>query len=352
YEYTTMPFGLIGASQSFERMMDIVLAGLPNRRLGVYIDDVLIASETPPEEHFQDIQNVFQRLREHGLKVKLKKCMFAASSVIYLGHRISKEGIQPNDKKVKAVKEMRSPENVSEVRSVLGLFGFFRRFIKGFTQIARPILRLLKKTNAFIWGELQEASFQELKLALIQAPILMYPDYNAPYVISTDASYQGVGASLEQLDKDGVLRPVAYASRCLNDPETRYGVTQIEMLAVVYAFYQFRQYVQTQTTLVYTDHTALVGLFSGKSPCARVNRWIMLLMPFRFAIRYRGGPHNKVADALSRLPVDEAPKVDKLEVNIQDRNNADITDPEFWETRLGHTMPKKLQILPLTEAQL
>ena len=236
FEFVRMPFGLRNAPAIFQRAMQTVLSGLEWQNCFVYIDDILIASRTF-EEHLQHLAEVISRLRKAGLRLKPKKCRFLCEEVCYLGYIISARGVSPDPGKIDKVKCFPVPRDVTQVRQFLGLASYYRRFVPQFAKIAAPIHGLLKKENASAWTPECEAAFKKLKEALTSAPVLVYPKFGHEheFVLETDASYVGLGAVLSQLQDDGKMHPIAYASRSLDPHEKNYAVTEIETLAIVWA---------------------------------------------------------------------------------------------------------------------
>jgi hypothetical protein len=209
YEYLVMPYGLTGAPATFQSVMNHILAPLLRKCVVVFIDDILIYSKTK-EEHIQHVKQVFQLLQEHQFKVRLSKCSFAKQQLHYLGHVLTPNGVSTDSSKVRDVQNWPSPQSVKEVRSFLGLVGYYRRFVQHFGMIAKPLTELLKKGSLFIWTEACETAFQLLKKALMTAPVLALPDFSKPFVVETDASDTSIGAVLQQ---DG--HPIAYVSKAL-----------------------------------------------------------------------------------------------------------------------------------------
>ncbi len=198
-----------------------------------YLDDVIIYNKDP-ESHFRTLEEVLSRLKNAGFKAKLTKCEFLKERISFLRHQVDHADIHTMDDKIKGVQNYPRPQSADKVRSFLGLYGYYRSFVNGFSTIASPLTKLLWKEQPFHWDAAHEKSFQELKRALTNAPILAFPDYSAPFVLYTDASATGIGAVLMQPDDRGKNRAIAYASRTLNSAETNYSVTHLEGLAVVW----------------------------------------------------------------------------------------------------------------------
>lgn len=318
YEYTRMPFGLRNAPASFQRMMDGVLRGLKPERCLVYLDDIIVFSDTM-EGHVERLRDVFRRLDDAGLSLKIGKCHFASSSVNYLGHVIGNEGIRPEPAKIEAVQSFPVPTCVKELQSFLGLANYYRRFVNGFASIAKPLTNLLKKGRAFNWNDECGEAMNTLKASLTRTPVLVYPDFRRPFVLSADASNHALGAVLSQ-EIEGEEHPVAYASRTLNKAEQNYSATERELLAIIWATAHFRCYLYGRKFKIITDHAALKWLFSLKDPNSRLVRWTLKLSEYDYEVCYKPGKLHGNADGLSR-------KVRKVtmdeEMDIQNAQEAD-----------------------------
>ena len=302
YEFKVMPFGLCNAPATFQRLMQKVLAGLGDF-CGVFIDDIVVFSDSV-EEHLEHLRRLFARLRRAHLKLHPVKCRFVKRRVVYLGHVISPEGIGPNPEKVEAVERFPIPTSVKGVRQFLGLASYYRRFIPSFAKIAAPLHALTRQDVPFYWSLACQDAFQQLKDALVNPPVLVYPDFEKPFVLHTDASKEGLGAVLEQEKEDGRMHPVAYASRSLNRHEQNYGITDMEALGVVWAAKHFRAYLFGHPCVVYTDHSPLKALLNAPHPSGKLARWGQVLAELDLEIRYKPGRQNANADALSRAPAD------------------------------------------------
>ena len=300
YQFKCMPFGLCNAPSTFERLMEQVLAGLQWQICLIYLDDVIIFSKTCLE-HISRLDEVLTKLGQAGLKLKPKKCHFFCKEVLYLGHRVSKEGIATDPEKVKAVQDWEVPTNLTDVRSFLGLCSYYRRFIPQFSSIAKPLTKLTEKNQGFKWGVEQEEAWAVLKQRMLTAPILAYPDPQCEFIVDTDASAYGIGAVLSQI-QNGEERVIAYGSRSLTKEERRYCVTRREMLAIVYFLKYFRHYLYGRRFKVRTDHGALRWLMNFKDPQGQVARWLEVLGTYEFDVQHRPGLKHNNADAMSRGP--------------------------------------------------
>ena len=311
WEFTVMPFGLCGAPASFQRLMEIMLTGLNWEMCLVYLDDIIIFSHTF-EEHLSRLESVLSRLRTGGLKLNVKKCTFCAPEVKYLGHVVSKNGLCPDESKVSAVQNFSVPQDRTQLRSFLGLIGYYRRFIQDFSMHAEPLYRLSKKNVPFAWGDDQEKAFSYMKKALTSAPILQFPDFNLPFYVQSDTSDKGFGAVLGQIcnGKEGA---VAYASKTINFSQLNWSTIEKEAFAIVWSV-KYRHYLYGRSFTIYTDHNPLKWLFTIKSPEGRLAHWTETLKAYDFKVEYRPGKSNANADALSRMPVISAISPPKFEL--------------------------------------
>jgi hypothetical protein len=306
YEFTVMPFGLMNAPATFQRLMTRVLYDVAWKFALVYMDDIIIYSKTT-EDHRSHLEKVFQLLLQAGLKLNPDKCDFYQTQILFLGHMVSKEGIKPNPTLVNKIKNCPRPVNRSKVRSFLGLASYYRRFIKDFSAIARPLYNLTKLDEPFCWTEDCEQAYNYLRNCLTTHPIVIYPNLNKPFILHTDASNYAIGAVLAQNDDKGHERVIAYASRVLSVPESNYTVTEKECLAVIWATKYFHHFLQGQEFSIVTDHEAIPWLKKHKSPKGRLARWIIHLSEYEpYTILRRKGSSHTNADALSRLETNPA----------------------------------------------
>ena len=305
YQFRKMPFGLVNAPATFQRLMEIVLSGLARSVCVVYLDDVLVFGRTM-EEHNVNLSKVTDRLREAGLKLRPGKCRFALTEVEYLGHVVSEHGVRADPKKVEAVRQFPVPQDVKTLRSFLGLASYYRKFVPGFAKIAGPLHALTKKDVPFAWTHNCQKAFDDLKELLINSPLLVFPDFSRPFVLETDASGAGLGAVLAQKQDDGSVHPVAYASRSLQSHEKNYGITELEGLGVVWAVKHFRPYLYGHSCEVFTDHSALTSLLNTPQPSGKLARWGMAIQVLNLTIKHRSGHSNVNADTLSRAPLSDS----------------------------------------------
>ncbi|GBC39113.2 retroviral-like aspartic protease 1 [Rhizophagus irregularis DAOM 181602=DAOM 197198] len=285
--------------------------------VAVYLDDVIIYSKGTLEQHLDHLRQVFETLRRANLKIKLKKCYFCLGNIHFLGHVVGREGIRPDPEKIEKIKTFPVPTNLTQLRSALGLFSYYRKFIKDFSKIAKPMLLLLKKETPFHWTEKQQTAFDYLKERLAKSPILTYPDFEQPFIIHTDASGTGLGAVLLQIREDGKEHVVAYTSRSLNKAECNYPITDQECLAIVWAIKHFQHYLGLKPFTIVTDHSALKWLKTSKIPKGRRARWVMDLQQYDFNIKHRAGKANANADALSRMFEEDSQTLSCFMISIE-----------------------------------
>lgn len=325
YEFQRMPQGITGAPATFQRLMERAVGDMHLLQVIVYLDDIIVFGRTL-EEHEERLLKVLDRLEECGLKISLDKCQFCQPQVRYVGHIVSALGIATDPEKVSAVKNWKLPTDLRSLRSFLGFCGYYRRFIKNYSAIVRPLTELTKgyppknrhkaaqeKKYYFKegepfgerWDEECTKAFYNIIHCLTHAPVLAFADPSKPYVLHVDASLNGLGAVLNQEYPDG-LRPVAFASRKLNAPEQRYPIHQLEFLALKWAIVdKFHDYLYGAKFTVRTDNPLTYVLTTAKLN-ATGHRWLSALATYDFKVQYRPGRHNIDADLLSRqLPSTE-----------------------------------------------
>jgi hypothetical protein len=326
-----MPFGLKNAPATFQRLMDQVLCGLQGTELFVYLDDIVLYASSL-REHEIKFNKLAERLRRANLKLQPDKCEFLRKEVGYLGHIISDKGVKPDPSKLTAVKEFPRPQSAKNIKQFLGLAGYYRRFIPEFSKVARPLTDLLKKDRAFSWTDEQEKAFATLRDALCSKPILQFPDFTRPFVVTTDASGYAIGGVLSQ-GEIGKDLPIAYASRLLNNAEKNYSTIEKELLAIVYCVNYFRPYIYGRNFTLVTDHRPLVWLHTVTDPTSRLIRWRLKLAEYEYNVIYKPGKINDNADALSRNPV-ETKQILPLDQNRELASSEEsLFNPKGNETR-------------------
>ena len=304
FECVRMPFGASNAPATFQRLMQSVLGDLHLQFVIIYLDDIIVYSGTL-EDHIEHLRSVFGRLLKAGLKLKPKKCAFFQTETSYLGHIIGRDGVRTDPSKVDQVRDWPRPTNVKQLRAFLGFAGYYRKFIKHFSQVAFPLLEELKgsprPSTPVTWNDEKEHAFQELKTRCTEAPVLAYANFEQPFEVHTDASGRGLGATLNQMS-DGAMRPIAYASRALNAAEKNYDTHKLEFLALKWAITEkFHDYLQYGGSFVVkTDNNPLTYILTTAKLDATGQRWVAQLAQFNMKLVYRAGKLNAAADALSR----------------------------------------------------
>ncbi|RVW24517.1 Transposon Ty3-I Gag-Pol polyprotein [Vitis vinifera] len=296
-----MPFGLCNAPATFQRCMLSIFSDMVERIMEVFMDDITVYG-TSFEDCLSHLEDVLKRCIEKDLVLNWEKCHFMVNQGIVLGHVISKKGIEVDRAKVELIVKLPPPTNVKGIRQFLGHAGFYRRFIKDFSKIAKPLCELLVKDAKFEWDDKCQRSFELLKQFLTSAPIVRAPNWELPFEVMCDSSDYAIGAVLGQRE-DGKPYVIYYASKSLNDAQRNYTTTEKELLAVVYALDKFRAYLIGSSIVVFTDHSALKYLLTKQDAKARLIRWILLLQEFNLQIRDKKGVENVVADHLSRLNI-------------------------------------------------
>ncbi|XP_042387466.1 uncharacterized protein LOC121979543 [Zingiber officinale] len=294
YEFLVMPFGLTNAPAAFMDLMNRVFHSYLDQFVIVFIDDILIYSRNCREHHLH-LTTVLQTLKEHRLYAKFSKCDFWLNQIPFLGHIVSGNGIEVDPAKVEAIRNWDTPKNASEIRSFLGLAGYYRRFIQNFSQIALPLTSLTKKGVRYEWTDRCKKSFEELKGRLTTSLVLTIPDGSGRFVVYTDASKTGLGAVLMQNGK-----VIAYASCQLKVHEQNYPTYDLELAVVIFALKIWRHYLYGERCEIYTDHKSLKYFFTQKELNMRQRRWLELVKDYDCNINYHPGKANVVADALSR----------------------------------------------------
>ncbi|KAK9693072.1 RNase H-like domain found in reverse transcriptase [Popillia japonica] len=301
FEYLRVPFGLCNAPAVFQRTINKVLGNLRYGKALAYMDDILLPS-ADFHSGLANLRLVFQSLRDAGLTLRLSKCQYFMEKVEYLGHEISSEGVQPGRRKTECVDRFPEPTDVRSVRQFLGLAGYFRKYIKDFAIIARPLTNLTKKDVSFAWGEDQHTAFQSLKTKLTSRPLLAIYDPELKTEVHTDASKVGIGGILLQAPPNGMFRPVMYYSRQTTKEEQRYHSYELETMAMVYTLKAFRIYLMGIQFKVVTDCNAIRTTLTKRDLVPRIGRWWLAIQEYKFDVEYRAGHKMSHADALSRNP--------------------------------------------------
>lgn len=316
YEFLVLSFGLTNAPATFMRLMNDLFHDYLDIFVIVYIDDILIFSDTL-EDHRKHLRLVLQRLRDEKLFAQASKCNVGKLSTKFVGYEVSQGRISCDQSKITAIKDWPIPRSIRDVQSFLGLANFYRKFIPRFSQIAKPLTEIQQKDKQFEWTTRQQEAFDKLKSALVRQPVLRLPDSSLPFVVATDASDFAIGAVLSQEFGEG-LQPVAFFSRMLKSAEVNYPVHEKEMLAVVLALKEWRCFLQTAPFKVFTDNKSLEFWKSQRDLSRRQTRWSEFLQTFDCDIEHVPGKFNAVADALSRRADYQAavPKKSKPMINV------------------------------------
>ncbi|KAJ9541698.1 hypothetical protein OSB04_028204 [Centaurea solstitialis] len=330
FAYRRMPFRLCNAPATFQRCMLAIFSDMVERTMEVFMDDFSVYGDSF-DECLRNLEAVLQRCQDTSLVLNWEKCHFMVTEGIVLGHKVSEEGIEVDQAKVDIIRNLSYPTSVKGVRSFLGHAGFYRRFIKDFSKITKPLCSLLLKDAKFDFTHKCEFSFDRLKSELTSAPILTAPDWSLPFTLMCDASDTAVGAVLGQ-KKNNRMHVIYYASKTLDDAQVNYATTEKELLAVVFACEKFRSYLVGAKVIVYTDHSALKYLMAKRDAKPRLIRWILFLQEFDIEIRDKKGSENTVANHLSRLQEDEKHPKDETVINksFPDEQLFGVSASEPW----------------------
>ena len=350
WSYKVMPQGLINATATFMRLMNLILSGLQFEQCVCYLDDILIFSDSL-ESHFERLEEVLKRLLRAGLKIRPDKCELLQQKVKFLGYTIQKSGISVDPSKTEVVKNWPVPRNVSEVRSFTGFCNYYSRLLPQYSRTVQPLYDLTKKNASFVWSEECQRAFDKLKCMLTEAPIVGVPRGSGEFILDTDACDRSIGAVVSQM-QDGVETVICYGSRTLSRPEINYTTTRKELLSIVHFMEYFKQYLLGRKFLVRTDHRALSYLQRAPNLMGQQARWQEKLGNFSFDIVYRSGAKHGNADGCSRIPcsddrtqchqsvdlcahifdnVEAEPEDTELFIQGWDWENLQKTDPDLGE---------------------
>ena len=309
FEYPVLPMGLCNAPATFQTLMNEVFHDCIDQFVVVYLDDLLVYSKTQ-EDHIRHLELVLFRLEKEQLYVSPMKCQFMTEETEFLGLIVGRNGTRVNPEKVAILRDWPRPKTLTDVRSFIALLQFFRRFVKGFSEIAAPLTGLTRKGCGIqAWDSKCEDSFNSLKQAILSAPILTSPNWNRPFRCHVDASKKAVGGTLTQLDDNGNERVVAFFSKRLSEAEERYTANERELLGLVYFLKRFRCYLEGTSFEVFTDNQLLGNFFTKPNMSEKEARWLDLLSQFGISkITLKAGRVHVLGDALSRAPhILEAP---------------------------------------------
>ena len=322
FQWKVLPFGLNVAPNSFARMMNIAFSGLEPQQAFLYMDDIIVIG-CSLKHHRNNLESIFNICRRYNLKLNPYKCEFYRNEVLFLGHKCTDKGILPNEEKIEALKKYPIPLNKDEVRSFVAMVNYYRRFIKNFAELARPLNQLTRKNSIFIWSKQCQNSFELLKSALLEKPILQYPDFEKDFIVTVDASNYACGAVLSQ-NHDGDLLPISYISRSFQKVELNKAIIEKELLAIHFAITYFRPYLYGRHFTVQSDHRPLIFLYNMKNPASKLTRIRLDLEEYSFDIEHIKGKDNVAADALSRISIKDLTNIYENNVTIlrvQTRSN-------------------------------
>jgi predicted aspartyl protease len=351
YEFLKMPFGLCNSVATFQRMMNELLEPMLNKGAVLFVDDVVVYSDTIPGL-IERLRQVFDLLRSDNLTLHPGKCVLFKTEVKVLGHKVSAEGIQPLNDKIEAIESWPTPKNKKETRSFLGLCSYYRQYVSEFAKIAAPLHKLTGKTAIWQWTDRENEAFVNLKEALQTTPVLQLYDPSKPVMVDCDSSGYAIGGVLVQPDSEGNEKPVAYFSRCLNKAEAGYCVTRRELLAVIACLRHWRHYVLGRKVLVRTDHSSLTWLQSFKQPESQLARWFSELSQYNIEIVHRPGNKCANSDGLSRRPCAEkctyCDRRDAREIELNVRNVRIQAEIDWIKEQ--HDDPELLKIIQWKES--
>lgn len=312
-QFRRMPMGLHNAPATWQRFIDQVIGIDLENYVFVYLDDIIICTDTY-EKHLEMLREVLSRITKAGLTLNRDKCHFCKPELKYLGYIIGSGGLMVDPDKVEALLQIPQPKSVTEVRRLIGVASWYRRFVPNFSTLTAPLCALLRKNQPFVWSRECETSFKALKEHLVSAPLLSCPDFERLFILQTDASDYGLGAVLSQMDDGDNERVICYLSRSLSKSERKYSTTEKECLAVLFAIERLRPYLEAVKFRVITDHFALKWINNIKDPVGRIARWAVRLQQFDFEVVHRKGSDHAVPDALSR----SVPRIDSVDLESKD----------------------------------
>jgi len=318
YQYSRLPYGIASAPAIFQRVIESVLCDLPST--AVYLDDILVTGRTVSES-LKNLDDVLSRLEDAGLRLKKQKCMFMADTVTYLGHRISKAGIEPVTEKVKAIVQAQPPANVTQLKAFLGLLNYYGRFLKDLSHELHPLHKLLHKDVKWAWGASQQQCFEKVKSMMVSARVLVHYNPSYPLILQCDASAYGLGCVLSHMMPDGFEHPIGFVSRTLNAAEKNYSQLDKEGASIIFGLKKFHKYVYGRAFTIVTDHKPLIYLFHEEKQIPmmaspRLQRWAVIMRAYEYSIEYKPGPEHQNADCFSRLPLKETVPVEDEDCTV------------------------------------
>ena len=350
FQYNRLPFGVSSAPGIFQRVMESLLNGIPH--VVVYLDDILVTGPTE-EAHMAALEEVLKRLKTAGLRLRKEKCVFMAPSVAYLGHKIDAQGLHPLPDKVQAIQEAPRPQNSSQLKSYLGLLSYYSKFLPHLSTVLAPLYQLLQWDRKWRWTQVHTKTFEQSKKLLLSSQVLVHFDPRLEIRLACDASDYGVGAVLSHRMPNGVEKPVGFISRTLSEAEKKYSQVEKEALACVVGVKRFRSYLWGHHFILQTDNKPLLSLLNEhkaipQQAANRIQRWAWILSAYEYTITWRNTFQHANADALSRLPLPEAPGHSpvpaELVLMMEQLQEAPITSTQIaaW-TRRDTLMARVLQ---------
>ena len=341
FQYIGMGMGLTGATGTFQRFMNNILGDYIGSICYVYLDDVIVFSRSL-QDHEQHVFLILERLKLAGLQLKPAKCELVVTETLFLGHIVSEGCIKPNPKKIKALADFERPSSIKTIQAFVGLGSYYRRFIKNFAAIAKPLFEVTANNNKkFFWNERCEDAFQKIRSALTNETVMSQPDFAKPFIVECDASQYGIGAVLSQnkSEQNQLDRPIAYFSASLNKSQQKWSVSERELFAIVRSVEFWNEFLYGTTFKIFSDHRPLRYILTSQKPCSRLCRWLIRLQNYTFTIEYKRGINNNNADALSRLPEEEQAEAAEIITTSEDLVIINLISDEFSICFISLDMP-------------
>lgn len=314
FRWKVLPFGLSVSPSSFSRMMQLAFAGITPEQSFLYMDEMIVLG-CSEKHHLSNLKKIFEVCRKYNLKLNPMKCNFFKPEILFLGHRCTKEGVLPDDRKIDVMRRYPTPTNKDETRRFVAFANYYRKFIKNFAEQARPLNRLTRKKVEFNWTKECELAFQTLRNNLSSPPILQYPNFSQPFYLTVDASKYACGAVLSQY-VNGHDLPISFASKSFNKAESNKFTIERELLAIHFAITHYRSYLYGTEFIVRSDHKPLIYLYNLKKPSSKLTQIRLDLEEYNFKIEHIKGKENVAADALSRISIADLKQVFKTSVTL------------------------------------
>nr|CAD2171880.1 unnamed protein product [Meloidogyne enterolobii] len=357
FEVQRLPFGVKSAPAIFQKLMDELISGL--KGVFAYLDDLIIASENETE-HKKILIQLFERIQKYGLKIQLEKCNFFKPELKFLGHIVSAEGIKPDPKKKAIIQKLPRPQNIKELKSVMGTINYYSKFVNQMHQFRGPLDKLLRKNSIWKWEEEQEKAFEQIKSILSSDLLLTHFDPQFEIIVTADASNYGVGAVISHKYSDGSEKAIEYASKSLSDSEKNYGQIEKEALALVFAVQKFHKMLFGRKFKLRTDHKPLLAIFGNKKgikiqTASRLQRWALIMTNYDFQIEFVSTEKMGMADSLSRLISKNSENEDKIIALISDSNTFDSGPPDELnevENSVNYVLNILFEELPIDSNQV